>query len=120
MPPPTPPTAAPPNFYDSLPGGQGAGAGPAKGGKQGEDDTDGEVLKALTGCYRVLGKVAKLKGDLKGGIAKIKDDIKALVVQGLKKDPSELESGDGGEDAGAAAPEPAPAPPKSTDETHAA
>ncbi len=115
------PTAAPPNFYDSLPGGQGAA--PANGGKQGEDDTDGEVLKALTGCYRVLGKVAKLKGDLKGGIAKIKDDIKALVVQGLKKDPSELDSGGSDDDAGAGAP-PAAAPPaaspKTTDETHAA
>ena len=109
------PTAAPPNFYDNLP--QGGSAAPAgAGAKSDENDTDGEILKALSGCYRVLSKVGKLKDELKPGLDKIKSDIKALVVQGLKKDPSQLESGDDG----SSAPPPAATNPKTTDETHAA
>lgn len=109
------PSAAPPNFYDSLPAGA-ADSAPAPKGKSDSDDVDGDVLKALAGCYRVLTKVADMKDTLKGGVAKIKDDLKALVVQGLKKDPSSLESGG---DTASEKP-PAAAPPKSTDETHAA
>ncbi len=130
--PPTPPTAAPPNFYENLPGGgePAAGAPPPGGaGKPGgEPDADEELMKGLTGVYRVLSKMAKLKKELKGGIDKIKEDIKVLVVQGLKKDPKDL---DAGEDKAPAAPPPAaeppaPAPPPGaqpptqTDETHSA
>ena len=129
--PPTPPTAAPPNFYENLPGGgETAGGGPKPGpaGKQGgEPDADGELMQGLTGVYRVLSKMAKIKKELKGGIDKIKEDIKILVVQGLKKDPKDLESGD---DKAPAAAEPPPATPPAapppgatpppTDETHSA
>ena len=122
MPPTLPPTAAPPNFYDNLPaGGDGAaGAPPAKVGE--DTDADGELMKGLTGVYRVLSKMAKLKKELKPGIDKIKEDIKVLVVQGLKKDPKDLDSGE--ETPAPAAEPPAggpPAtPPSQTDESHAA
>ena len=123
-----PPTAAPPNFYDNLPaGGDGAaGMPPAKKGGE-EVDKDGELMKGFTGIYRVLGKMAKLNKDLKPGIDKIKEDIKGLVVTGLKKDPKDLD--DSGEEktpdqvppAGAPpAGGPPGAPPSQTDESHAA
>lgn len=126
MPPPSP-TAAPPSFYDNLPAGGDAAAGgppPQAGGKQdGDADADGELMKGLTGVYRVLSKMAKLKKELKPGIEKIKGDIKELVVQGLKKDPKDLDSGeekppeaDGAAPAGG----PPPPPPSQTDESHAA
>jgi hypothetical protein len=129
--PPTPPTAAPPNFYENLPGGgETAGGGPQGGpaGKQGgAPDADDELMKGLTGVYRVLSKMAKLKKEFKGGIDKIKEDIKVLVAQGLKKDPKDLESG---EDKASTAAEPPPATlpaapppgatPPPTDETHSA
>lgn len=110
------PTSAPPSFYDSLPSGGAAAPTPQKNE---ESDTDGEVLKALTGCYRVLGKVAKLKDSLKPDIQKIKDDLKNLVVRGLKKDPSELEGGEDTQTATTPA-SPGSVSPKTSDETHAA
>jgi hypothetical protein len=117
------PTAAPPNFYDNLPaGGDAAGGGPAPK-KGGEDDADGELMKGLTGVYRVLSKMSKLKKELKPGIDKIKEDIKVLVVQGLKKDPKDLDSGDDKPADDAPAPDaggPPPPSPTSTDESHAA
>ena len=109
------PTAAPPSMYDNLP--TGGGAQPQPGAKNPESDTDEEILKGLTGVYRVLSKMAKIKGDLKPAIKKIQEDVKTLVVQGLKKDPSSLTDGD---DGGAAAEPPPAAKPTSTDETHAA
>jgi hypothetical protein len=115
------PTAAPPNFYDNLPaGGDAAGGGPAK--KGGEDDVDGELMKGLTGAYRVFTKMAKLKKELKPGIDKIKEDIKVLVVQGLKKDPKDLDSGDdkGSDETPAPDAGAQPPSPTSTDESHAA
>jgi hypothetical protein len=119
---PTPaPTTAPPNFYDNIGGG---GNAPMTTNPQGaEKDDDGEVLKALTGCYRVLGKVAKLKPELKADINKIKDDVISVVVHGLKKDPSELESGEDKSSEIPAKPAAAgakPETPMTTDETHAA
>ncbi len=127
----TPPTAAPPNFYDNLPGGgePAAGAPPpgGPGGKPGgEPDADEELMKGLTGVYRVLSKMSKLKKELKGGIDKIKEDIKVLVVQGLKKDPKDLDSGEDKTPPPApaaeppAAPPPGAQPPTQTDETHSA
>lgn len=109
------PTAAPPNFYDSLPTG---GNAPAQAAKKPETETDDEVLMGCAGCFRVMKKIGKLDDKLKPFVDKIKDDIKTLVVQGLKRDPSELESGDDG--SSKAEPAPAAAPPTSTDETHAA
>src|SRR5580692_5950926 len=118
------PTAAPPNFYDNLPaGGDAAGGGPAPKGKGGDDDVDGELMKGLTGVYRVMTKMSKLKKELKPGIDKIKEDIKVLVVQGLKKDPKDLDSGDDKPADDAPAPDaggPPPPSPTSTDESHAA
>jgi len=125
------PTAPPPNFYDNLPaGGDAAGGGPQPqgGGKPGADsDADGELMKGLTGVYRVLSKMAKVKKELKPGIDKLKEGIKELVVQGLKKDPKDLDSGDDKGSDSAAPPEPPPAappagatPPSQTDETHSA
>jgi hypothetical protein len=122
------PTAAPPSFYDNLPaGGDAASGGPPPGGKKGADsDVDEELMKGLTGVYRVLSKMTKLKKDLKPGIDKLKEGIKELVVQGLKKDPKDLDSGD---DKPADAPPPdaappaggPPAPPPSqSDDSHAA
>lgn len=120
------PTAAPPSFYDNLPpGGDAAAGGPQPGGKKGGDsDADEELMKGLTGVYRVLSKMSKLKKELKPGIDKLKDGIKELVVQGLKKDPKDLDSG---EDKPAEAPPEAPPaggppapPPSQTDESHAA
>ena len=120
------PTAAPPSFYDNLPaGGDSAAGGPQSGGKKGGDsDVDEEIMKGFTGAYRVFTKMAKLKKDLKPGIDKLKEGIKELVVQGLKKDPKDLDSG---EDKPAEAPPEAPpaggppaAPPSHTDESHAA
>lgn len=109
---PTPaPTAAPPNFYDNLPSGGNAPAAPPK---KPQSDADEDLMKGATGVYRVLSKMAEVKKDLKPMIDKIKDDIKTLVVQGLKGDPSQLDSGDK---------KPAPPPaakPTTTDETHAA
>lgn len=104
-------------MYDNLPTGGDAGAQPQPGGKAPESDTDEEILKGLTGVYRVLSKMAKIKGDLKPAIKKIQEDVKTLVVQGLKKDPSSLTDSD---DGGAAAEPPPAAKPTSTDETHAA
>jgi hypothetical protein len=68
--------------------------------------------------------MSKLKKELKPGIDKIKEDIKVLVVQGLKKDPKDLDSGDD-KPAESAPPEPPaggpPSPPPSqTDESHVA
>lgn len=106
------PTAAPPNFYDNLPNGGNAQAMPPK---KPESDADEDLMKGATGVYRVLSKMAEVKKDLKPMIDKIKDDIKTLVVQGLKGDPSQL---DAGKDKTA---EPPPAAkPTTTDETHAA
>lgn len=126
--PPLPPTAAPPNFYDNLPaGGDGAAGAPPPMKKGGEEsDTAEELMKGFTGIYRVLSKMAKLNKDLKPGIDKIKEDIKGLVVTGLKKDPKDLESGeektpDQGAPAGAPpAGGPPAASPSQTDESHAA
>ena len=122
------PTAAPPSFYDNLPaGGDAAGGGPQPGKKGADSDADEELMKGLTGVYRVLSKMSKLKKELKPGIDKLKEGIKELVVQGLKKDPKDLDSGeDKTPDAAppaADAPPPGgpPAPPPSqTDESHAA
>jgi hypothetical protein len=120
------PTAAPPSFYDNLPaGGDAAAGGPQPGGKKGADsDVDEELMKGLTGVYRVLSKMTKLKKDLKPGIDKLKEGIKELVVQGLKKDPKDLDSGD---DKPAEAPPEAPPaggppapPPSQSDDSHAA
>jgi hypothetical protein len=118
------PTAAPPNFYDALPaGGDAAAGGPPPKKPGGEPDADEELMKGLTGVYRVLSKMAKLKKELKPGFDKMKEDIKAMVVQGLKKDPKDLDSG---EDKPAEAPPEPPAggppspPPSQTDESHAA
>lgn len=121
-----PPTAAPPSFYDNLPaGGDAAGGGPQGGGDKGKDsDADEELMKGLTGVYRVLSKMSKIKKELKPGIDKLKEGIKELVVQGLKKDPKDLDSGDDSKAPAADAAPPSggpPAPPPSqTDETHAA
>ena len=119
------PTSAPPNFYDNLPAGGDAAAGSPAPKKSGESDADGEVLKALTGVYRVLGKVGKIKKELKPGIDSIKEEVKKLVVQGLKKDPGMLDSGEdssasGGETPAAPDSGSAGAPPSQTDETHQA
>lgn len=129
---PTPPTAAPPSFYDNLPAGGDAAAGATgtPGAKKpGEADADEELMKGLTGVFRVLGKMAKLKKDdptWKAGIDELKKGVKNLVVQGLKKDPSMLESGEE-KPAASAPPEAAAAPagaggapPSQTDESHAA
>ena len=103
-----------------------AAGGPQSGGKKGGDsDVDEELMKGLTGVYRVLSKMTKLKKDLKPGIDKLKEGIKELVVQGLKKDPKDLDSGeDKTPDAppsGCARPGgPPAAPPSQTDESHAA
>lgn len=121
------PTAAPPNFYDNLPMGGDASAGSPPPKKPGAEDTDkdGELMKGFTGIYRVLGKMAKLNKDLKPGIDKIKEDIKGLVVTGLKKDPKDLDSGEdktsdqNAEVAPPAGGPPVP-PPSQTDESHAA
>lgn len=122
-----PPTAAPPSFYDNLPpGGDASGGGPQAGAKGKESDADEELMKGFTGVFRVLSKMSKLKKELKPGIDKLKEGIKEIVVQGLKKDPKDLDSGDDSKDADAAPPAAAaaggpPAPPPSqTDETHAA
>ena len=118
-----PPTAAPPNFYDNLPAGGDAAAGASGAKKDGESDGDEELMKGLTGVYRVLSKMAKLKKELKPGIDEIKESVKKLVVQGLKKDPSTLDSGDDKSDSGSkAAPDSGSggAPPSQTDESHAA
>jgi hypothetical protein len=120
-----PPTAAPPSFYDNLPaGGDAAGGGPQPGAKKdGESDSDEELMKGLTGVYRVLSKMSKIKKELKPGIDKLKEGIKELVVQGLKKDPKDLDSGDDSKpaaDGGAPAGGPPPPPPSQTDESHAA
>jgi|ERR1700728_1095136 len=123
-----PPTAAPPSFYDNLPpGGDASGGGPQGGGPKGkESDADEELMKGFTGVFRVLSKMSKLKKELKPGIDKLKEGIKEIVVQGLKKDPKDLDSGDDSKpDADAAPPAPPaggpPAPPPTqTDETHAA
>lgn len=120
-----PPTAPPPSFYDNLPAGaDAAGGGPAKpgaGAGADEPDTDEEVIKGLTGAFRVMSKVAKLKPNLKAGIDKIKEDIKTLFVTGLKKDPKDL---DLGEEKPPASKEPpaggSAASPSQTDESHAA
>lgn len=124
MPLPTP-TAAPPSFYDNLPaGGDAASGGPPPGGKKsGESDADEELMKGLTGVYRVLSKMSKLKKELKPGIDKLKEGIKELVVQGLKKDPKDLDSGEEKPPEAEAAPPaggPPAAPPSQTDESHAA
>ena len=119
------PTAAPPNFYDSLPaGGDAAAGGPPPKKPGGESDSDEELMKGLTGVYRVLSKMVKIKKELKPGIDKLKDGIKELVVQGLKKDPKDLDAGE--EKPPASAPPEPPAggppspPPSQTDESHAA
>ena len=119
------PTAAPPSFYDNLPaGGDAAAGGPLPGGKKGADsDADEELMKGLTGVYRVLSKMSKLKKELKPGIDKLKEGIKDLVVQGLKKDPKDLDSGeDKTPDAAPAADAGGPpaAPPTANDDSHAA
>ena len=119
------PTAAPPNFYDNLPaGGDAAAGGPPPKKPGGESDSDEELMKGLTGVYRVLSKMVKIKKELKPGIDKLKDGIKELVVQGLKKDPKDLDSGEE-KPAESAPPEPPaggppPSPPSQTDESHAA
>ena len=119
-----PPTAAPPSFYDNLPAGGDAAAGATGAKKDGESDGDEELMKGLTGVYRVLSKMAKIKKELKPGIDELKEGVKKLVVQGLKKDPSTLDSGEdkpadssSGADASAASSAP---PPTQTDSTHAA
>lgn len=125
------PTAAPPNFYDNLPTGGETAAGNTSPKKLAGTDTDEELMKGLTGVYRVLSKMAKLKPDnaiFKAGIDDIKEKIKVLVVQGLKQDPSSLDSGDDktpAADSGAGAgtpPNPGTGgpPPSATDSTHAA
>jgi hypothetical protein len=119
-----PPTAAPPSFYDNLPaGGDAAAGGPPAGKKAGESDADEELMKGFTGIMRVLTKMSKLKKEIKPGIDGIKEDIKKLVVQGLKKDPKDLESEeDKPSDASAEPPAGGPPspPPSQTDESHAA
>ena len=114
-----PPTAAPPSFYDNLPAGGDAAAGATGAKKDGESDGDEELMKGLTGVYRVLSKMAKIKKELKPGIDELKEGVKKLVVQGLKKDPSTLDSGEdkpadssSGADASAASSAP---PPSQTD-----
>lgn len=124
MPPVAAPTAPPPSFYDNLPAGGEMAAGAKGAQKSPESDVDGEVIKGLSGVYRVLTKIGKLNGKIKPGIDKIKDDIKDLFVTGLKQDPSVLDSGeekpatppDGETPAGG----PPAASPKMTDESHAA
>jgi hypothetical protein len=123
-----PAAAAPPNFYDNMPAGGDAAAGGSGAKKDGDTDADEELMKGLTGVYRVLSKMAKLKKDVptwKAGIDEIKESVKKLVVQGLKKDPSTLDSGedkpaDYGSDAPPAASGSAAPPPSQTDSTHAA
>jgi hypothetical protein len=125
MPPVAPAASAPPSFYDNLPAGGDAAAGATGPKKDGESDGDEELMKGLTGVYRVLSKMAKLKKELKPGIDELKDGVKKLVVQGLKKDPSTLDSGDdkpadsGSDSAPPAASSSAP-PPTQTDSSHAA
>ena len=121
------PTAAPPNFYDNLPaGGDAAAGGPPPKKPGGESDSDEELMKGLTGVYRVLSKMSKLKKELKPGIDKLKEGIKELVVQGLKKDPKDLDSvEDKPPEPPPAPPEPPaggppPPPPSQSDESHAA
>jgi hypothetical protein len=92
-------------------------------GSDADKDIDEELLKAMTGVYRVLTKSAKLKKELKPGIDEIKEKVKELVVQGLKQDPSTLDAGEEkppAPPAEAAPSGPASASPKTTDETHAA
>jgi hypothetical protein len=118
-----PPTAAPPSFYQNLPtGGDSAAGGPQK--KSETTDSDEELMKGLTGVYRVLSKMAKLKKEIAPGIDDIKEKIKVLVVQGLKKDPGSLDTGEDKPPAAAPAEPPAggppAAPPSQTDESHAA
>ncbi len=120
-----PAAAAPPNFYDNMPQGGDAAAGGSGAKKDADTDSDEEILKGLTGVYRVLTKMSKLKKDLKPGIDELKEGVKKLVVQGLKKDPSTLDSGedkpaDSGSDAPPAASGSAAPPPSQTDSTHAA
>lgn len=120
------PTAAPPSFYDNLPaGGDAAAGGPPPQKKGGESDVDEELMKGLTGVYRVLSKMSKIKKELKPGIDKLKEGIKELAVAGLKKDPKDLDAGEEKPAEATSPPEPPaggpPAPPPtSTDESHAA
>lgn len=87
-----------------------------------KSDVDDELMKGFAGIIRVLTKMGKLKEAIKPGIDKIKEDVKSLVVQGLKKDPSQLEEGEEKPEASPAEEKPpaAATPPKIKDETHAA
>lgn len=117
------PTAAPPSFYDSLPAGGDAAAGNMSPAKKPMEDGHEEILKGATGMYRVASKMAKVNESLKPFVDKIKQDIKILVVQGLKADPSALESGEEKppEETPAAPPSGREtASPQNSDETHAA
>jgi hypothetical protein len=124
MPTAAPATAAPPSFYDNLPAGGDAAAGATGSKKDAEPDGDEELMKGLTGVYRVLTKMAKVKKELKPGIDELKEGVKKLVVQGLKKDPSSLDSGEDkpADSDSKAAPSSGAggAPPSQTDESHAA
>jgi hypothetical protein len=84
------PTAAPPNFYDNLPANGGAPAS----AKKPDTDSDEEIMKGFVGIFRVLNKMTKLKKELKPGVEEMKQKLKDMTVQVLKKDPKDLDSGE--------------------------
>ena len=118
------PSAAPPSFYDNLPqGGSPDGAGAGAPPQKPDQDTEDDIMLGFGGVIRVLNKMKDLKAELKPGIDKIKDQIKELTVQVLKRNPADLEKGDKGKPAEgkpAGTEPPAAESPKTTDETHAA
>jgi len=120
MPQGAPPTAAPPSFYESLPTGGDTAAGAAPEKKK-TSDKDGDLLKGAQGIYRVAEKMGQTDDKIKPFTEKIKEAVKALLVQGLKVDPGLLEGGEGKPPASAEPPAGgSSAPPSQTDETHAA
>jgi len=72
-------------LYDNMPAGGDAAAGGSGAKKDGDTDADEELMKGLTGVYRVLSKMAKLKKDVptwKGRDRRDQGKRQEAVVQG--------------------------------------
>jgi len=118
-----PASSTPPNFYENLPSSGGAETTSPDKKKSGEGEPDEVIMKGFGKVMSVLDKMAELNEGLKPGVGKIKQQLKDMTVQVLKKNPQDLDSGDDKSAASAqpAAAEPSPAAqPMMKDETHAA
>lgn len=88
---------------------------PAAGGDDGKGSPDDEIVQAVGKMFTLLNKIPKMasKDGTQPYIERAKAALKEMVVDALKKDPKDLDSGGGdSKPAGGAEAPPAPPTPK--------